>query len=160
MGFFLLMSFGLGCSSTSLVSSDQSKTFYTYETFNEKMKGDNIEVFLRDSSKSLIKDIHAGPDSVTWYNIEKSQRQSVATMDVNRVEYVSHWGGAAEGLLIGGGGAAALILALNGNSTSGWQFYGAVAYGGLGGLLGLGVGAAIGHTSKYHFMLDSAQSVK
>ena len=143
------------------MGSDQSRTFYTYETFNEKMKGDNLEVLLKDSTKSLIKDLKAGPDSVTWYNIEKSEWQSVATVDISYIEKSNRFAGAIEGFFIGaatGVGATLPFTLLGKGKTDGGL---GAFYCGLGGAtLGLLIGVGNGHTSAYEFVPDSTQSVK
>jgi hypothetical protein len=156
-GFFLLMSFGLGCITTSDVSSNPTKSDYTFQKFNTMTQGEDFEIVLKNGKTYKTKHLFAQSDSTRWREIESQREQSVATVDISYVAKSNHLCGAIEGLAMGT--TAAMAAAFLGNG--GWYLGTSGIYGGIGGAtLGLLIGAGKGHTSKYEFVPDSTQSTK
>ena len=94
------------------------------------------------------------------------KQRSVATADVCQVVTKDHAGGAIEGLFLGAitsAGVFTIATLLMGNldtKPDGGGVYAVIVGGLAGGLLGIGIGAAAGHTYEYQFVPDSTQSLQ
>ena len=157
----LFFSIGLlpGCTSTSQVSSDSTKSRHTYRSFTEAMQHQTLEAVLEDGTERRVKDVLARPDSIQWYDISTGMLELIATSEVKSIRKVNSIAGAVEGCLLGAAGGAIVTLPFTlpgGGDMKGLGVGLGIFYGGLcGGALGFVYGISNGHTTEYQFMPES-----
>ncbi|MBX2991039.1 MAG: hypothetical protein KF749_07705 [Bacteroidetes bacterium] len=149
-----------GCTQTWYVGTNASAN-HSYSTFTKAVEGEELKAVMKNSSVLRVRNISAQADSVSWYDLSRATHRTVATADILRVERKDVLAGAVDGLLLGaavGAGIAtlsALILKGDLGGSHGGVGLAIIGYGSAGGVLGLGVGAAIGHTTEYRFLADT-----
>jgi hypothetical protein len=146
------------CTSVILIKYDQS----TYAELNEELDSEDVTII--KTNQEVIKgyDIKLSQDSTMWRD---SQQNKIfdPTREIKEIIFESAWDGAEDGFTYGFLiGAGVGILGVLGNTDDGDKSYSspglATALIGIGwglgfGLIGLPVGAAIGHTDKYIFQM-------
>jgi hypothetical protein len=169
-GLAILLS---GCSASYLVSSTgKPGAEYSYQEMNEKLKGLDVKIELKDGSDISAKDVKIYDDSVSWVDQESDVESKTSILDINKIVMGSSWLGALEGAgfgLVGGAGLGALVGQIHyGNDTElgtgGGAIVGLVLGGGTGLIVGSITGAIIGHSYEYKFptpeQSDSLQNGK
>jgi len=127
-----------------------------YDELNEKVEGKEGKITLKDENVIVTENINIGIDSTYCVN------RVVPTSEVKTISLKYHgkgaWQGFKHGVLIGG--TTGLIFGVAGVD---WVYgesmtisqvlekviNGIIAFGQIGGLIGLSIGAIKGHTEKY-----------
>jgi hypothetical protein len=157
---FGLAIFLCGCSTSYLVNSTgKPDAKYNYGEMNEELKGQDVEIELKDGSDISAKNVEISEDSVSWVDQETDQTFKASTPEINKIVIESSLMGALEGAgfgLVGGAGLGALFgQILIGNDTElgtgGGAIVGLVLGGGTGLIVGSITGAIIGHSYNYKF---------
>jgi len=158
---FGLSIFLCGCSSSYLVSSTgKPDAEYSYREMNEKLKGWDVKIELKDGSDISAKDVNISDNSVSWVDQETNIEFKTSIRDINKIVMESSSIGALEGAgfgLVGGAGLGLLVGMTQediGTVSSGQiaaESVGLVLGGGTGLIVGSITGAIIGHSYNYEF---------
>jgi len=147
-----------GCSTTFMISSPEKDESQSFSEFNEFSSGRQGTVFFLSDTSLNAQDISAGPDSTSLVVLETYEKKVVATTQIKEIVFKNHGLGAFEGFGLGllSGGAVGVLSAViavgSPHGLEGLAYIYLPAIGGaLGSLVGVGVGANSGHTSRYVF---------
>lgn len=155
IGFSMIVIF-FGCSHTSNVRTDSTR----FVELQRQAKNKQADVTLRDSQYYLNAQlVQLTPDSTSWV-LQNGEVMNVPTREISEIRFVNRSKGALEGLGLGllGGVLTGAVIGLAGGegaifSKEEAAIVGAVYFGGIGGLLGIPIGAAVGSKSKYQFQV-------
>jgi hypothetical protein len=156
-GLAILLS---GCSSSYLVNSTgKPDPKYDYVEMNEKLKGQDVKIELKDGRDISAKNVKIYDDSISWVDQETNTESKASILEINKIVMESSSMGALEGAgfgLLGGAGLGALVGQIHyGNDTElgtgGGAIVGLVLGGGTGLIVGSITGAIIGHSYNYEF---------
>ena len=158
---FGLAIFLCGCSSSYLVSSTgKPDAEYSYQEMNEKLKGWDVKIELKDGSDISAKDVKISDDSVSWVDQETNEESKASILEINKIVMESSSIGALEGAgfgLVVGGGLGFLfgltqddLGTVSSGQTPAEDVY-LVLGGGTGLIVGSITGAIIGHSYNYEF---------
>jgi len=170
---FGLAIFLCGCSSSYLVSSTgKPDAKYSYHEMNEELKGQDVEIELKDGRDISAKDVKISDDTVSWVDQQTDQAFKASILEINKIVMKSSSIGALEGAgfgLVGGGGLGALVGQIIVGNHGAWGtgagvFFGSIIGGGIGIIVGPITGLIIGHSYNYEFptaeQSDSLQNGK
>jgi hypothetical protein len=154
-----------GCSSTRIVGGDvgnHRKSQLTYRQLQDRLRGKEVCVVLRDDRKFLGTISDVARDSVRLWSGTRAESVALSTREVWRIEKTDHVGGGILGFLGGifGGlllGAAIGEVAVPGGGDMrglGVALY-AVEGAGIGAVGGTIYGATHGTVNCYEFEVDS-----
>lgn len=146
-----------GCSTLYIIKPENPKET---RLINELSKEYKSTVTLVNGKKNSSKNILITPDSTTWADALLNINNSVKTNKVYSVEIIKRWKGTWQGLGIGvlaGALGGAIIGFASGDDPPGWfSFFASekallngFAFGVLGGLVGMSIGAVIGNENIY-----------
>lgn len=152
------------CSSTKFV--DRKSSHSTLSEIGRLAGGKMATLELVDNQTYYARDLSIDSDSVFWQDWQTGQLNIQPISNLKRIEIRSHSRGAIDGLAIGSGVGAFggfMVLASIGsediNVTRGEQgALGAIIFGGIGSVLGVSIGAAVG--SKYEFVFKDTVEIK
>ena len=142
------------CSSTYHVTHDLS----SYEKLNQEIGVGEVTMVNRNGEMITAAEIKVSLDSIRWID-SGSGKLSVSTTKIQEIVHQNSWKGAKDGFRIGFvvgavvGVAGALTNDIEIKSLPPIVSTGMIGLlGGLGyGIIGLPVGAALGHTDRYIF---------
>jgi hypothetical protein len=155
--FVLLAAVLPGCTHTHTVRP-------TYPGERAKLNDRNVRdkgtIVLQDGERLLGEGLHCREDSTVWRDVYSRERQIVPTPDLHEVRYNSKGKGAWEGTWMGAaiGLALGVVTGLSSGddedsyfniSAEGKAVLLGIAYGTIGGLTGLVIGAAKGRDDVY-----------
>lgn len=150
----------ISCSSTYTISHSKS----AYDELNEELEGERGEIILTNGDLVVGKNIKIWVDSLSCVESNSEAKMFIPTLDIKKIAITNHWRGAWDGFRYGAliGGVTGLIVGIAAGlpfdpeeDGGGW---GGAKIGTLGlifgiginaGLIGLPIGAIIGHTDKY-----------
>jgi hypothetical protein len=153
---FGLAIFLCGCSSSYMVNSTgKPGADYSYVEMNEKLKGCDVKIELKDGSDISAKDVKVSDDSISWVDQETDVESKASIIEINKIVMESSPIGALEGagfgLVVGGG----LGLIWGTTEKEGGEipmgFVDLLIAGGTGLIVGSITGAIIGHSYNYEF---------
>ncbi|MFN0158917.1 MAG: hypothetical protein ACKVRP_12705 [Bacteroidota bacterium] len=158
--FFGLAIVLTGCSSSYTVSSGgKPNSEYSYGEMIEELRGQQVNIELKDERHILAKELKISNDSASWLDASTSERSKVATPQIKRIVIKNHLVGALEGMGFGFlvGGTAGVILGSSGPESNalgreGMIAIGLVFVGGAGVVVGLIPGVIIGHSYEYEYL--------
>jgi hypothetical protein len=155
---FGLAIFLCGCSSSYLVSSTgKPDAEYSYQVMNDELKGQDVEIELKDGSDISAKDVKISDDSISWVDQETDVESKASILEINKIVIESSSMGALEGAgfgLVGGAGLGALLGKIFSHDTNTGMdaTVGGLVLGGVTGLIvGSITGLIIGHSYNYEF---------
>ena len=166
ISIFTVLSFFIsnGCSTTTLMHPASD------EEMNEKLKGLDAIVQLKDGRQWGVKDVKVSKDSASWLNRSTNNESGIALEQLSKITTINkdHVLGALEGLGIGFVGVGLPIWALFGFSTeSGGSPSGIPGaldvvkiLGAAGGGIGLIIGVLSGFTYYDEFQVDERNVFK
>ncbi len=149
------------------------RTFKTYDDINAVSKDRKGQIILVNDRGFAGRDFHLADDSTRWRDLNTNEAQSISTSQIREIKIKKSGRGAWEGFglgLLAGVVSGVVIGFVSGDdpgageqglqdlfaNTAGEKALGyGVVFGGLGGLVGLPVGAATG--SKDKFILQQKQ---
>jgi hypothetical protein len=160
----IFLCFG-GCSSSYNITNEPLKRTHSFSWLNEELAGEVVDIYLNNGTINTVRDVNFAHDSVAWYDLQLSERQSLPLSDITRIRRTNHTRGFFEGFLIGLiGGAGVLYLGLESidfSFSEGENVHDSV----LGDILittglllppvGITAGAIWGHTYEYIILSDS-----
>jgi hypothetical protein len=152
---FGLAIFLCGCSSSYLVSSTgKPDAKYSYQEMNEKLKGWDVKIELKDGRDISAKDVKISDNTVSWVDRETNEESKASIPEINKIVMESSPIGALEGagfgLVVGGG--VGLVWGINQeNREVPMGVVGPIIGGGIGLIVGSITGAIIGHSYNYEF---------
>jgi hypothetical protein len=134
---------------------------FSYEQFQDKLKGEEVEIYFSDKKFIHAKQIEISLDSVSYINLSDSILSRVPLISISTVRRRLYSDGRTEGFVFGsllgcivGAGVGAI-----GSDDGEMSGLGAIVTG-LGGMLigctvGTTWGASRGHVVDYEFKMDS-----
>ena len=143
------------------------RTFKTYDDINTVAKDRKGQIILINGRGHAGRDFHLANDSTHWRDLDTNKAQSISTSQIQEISIKKSGRGAWEGFglgLLAGAVSGVVIGFVSGDdpganepglqnlfaNTAGEKALGyGVVFGGLGGLVGLPVGAATGSKDKF-----------
>jgi hypothetical protein len=156
--FLMLTPMLVGCTHNYTVRPTRSEH---YASLNQHALRKQAIVTLMDGKKFHADKLRFAPDSTSWVDPNTRRVIAVQTTEVSDVRFVRRGAGALEGLglgLLGGALTGAIIGFADGDdppesflsfTAEEKAVIGGVLLGGVGGLLGLPIGAAVGSKDVY-----------
>ncbi len=157
-----------GCTSHHSVQAEKADD---YTSLNKRAKGNKAKVTFLDGQWVLAKNLQFAPDSTSWIDPGTGETQKVSSTEIADIRFLRHGKGAVAGLGVGlavGALTGVLIGAVAGGddpdqflafSAGEKAAMGGVLLGGLGGLLGIPIGAAKGSEEIYHIEPENSTDV-
>ena len=149
--------FVLAVSSYACSSSDSVRST-DYGKMNEALKGQNVEIVLKDGRVLSAKEVKISDDSASWVSQRTGEESRASIREINKIVNKKHLLRDLEGLgfgLVGGGGIGALLIGAadthQGELGGHGGEIGLVLGGGLGTLIGVTTGLIVGHRYNYEF---------
>ena len=141
-----------GCaSSTKRIDTcfpDQS-----YQIIEDDLSGQDVTILLGDGTIHEGELLKINPQTTTWGDYDTETVISVPTAEIWRIKTKSHGKGALNGfgtgLLVGGATGALVGLTADEDDRALAVPLGAIAFGAIGGLLGIAIGGSAGTTTNY-----------
>ena len=137
------------------------RQYSTFDEINTRTKGKNAKITLINEQDLIGRGIYITPDSTFWIDPNTSYKKSIITQAVSSIVINNRGRGTLEGLGLGllGGIATGVSIGLLSGYEPGDIFTAemkalllGIGLGGIGGLLGLPIGTAVG--SKDKFIID------
>ena len=147
-----------GC--TSYHTYDVNKSNEMITEINEKAETKNTNIIMIDGNKYSANNLVFKPDSSKWYNEDKITQLNYPNTDINQIVFSDGKRGAWDGFRIGSGlgllfgvGLCTLMsLVMPGGSNDypvDCALKAGLTLGLISGLVGIGIGAKVGHTHVY-----------
>ena len=153
---FGLAIFLRSCSSSYLVNSTgKPGAEYSYQEMNEKLKGLDVKIELKDERDISAKDFKMTSDSVSWVDQETNLESKASILEINKIVMESPSIGALEGAgfgLVVGGGVGLVWGISQENSEIPMGVVGPIIGGSIGLIVGAITGAIIGHSYEYELL--------
>ena len=144
-------------------------TYHTYDVgssgeyiaeINKMTETKKVAVNLINGDKYSASNLVLKPDSSHWYDYDEMMQMKYSNADINSIVYSNKKKGALEGFAIGAGagavfgiGLCTLMSLVMPGGTYSYPYSCAAVAGGIfalfGGILGLPIGASVGHTEVY-----------
>ena len=141
-----------GCASTNK-RVDHWFPDESFQIIEDDLSGKDVKILLGDGTIHEGELLRINTETTTWGDYDTETVISVPTAEVWRIQTKNRSAGAMKGfgtgLLVGGGTGALVGLATGGDDTEMAVPLGAIAFGAVGGLLGLVIGGSKGTTITY-----------
>lgn len=162
--FLILAALFIGCTHNHFVRSTSSAN---YASLNERGRRHQAIITLANGRELTAYKLRFAPDSTSWVDPHTQRPIAVQTAEVSNIRFVSRGKGALEGFGLGLliGALSGAMIGLAGRDYPEVSFtaeekalLGGIAFGALGGSIGLPVGRAVGSKDIYRIELESPQS--
>lgn len=154
-----------GCSSTRILTTGQetsNQNNITFEKFNKLNYNKSLTVVLKDGNNFQASKLLLENDSTYYTNKSTKSRQSIPTKDIEKFEYIDHFGGGLTGFMLGmfGGALTGFIPTYLLFDTKGEMAgFGILIFTAAGGLLGSVAGLTYGLITGHIYNFEMAERI-